>query len=248
MDLLRTAVVDITTLTATYRALTHGPLAGTLGLRHRLRDKLRAELKRGVEAYIDALARSKHGVVDVGRLAAYRVAAEREMPRALRHQADLARLMKTTAGSLFGVAAARQDLWRLAHMAVHLRQGVDAMQDARGDGDRKSIKGEGSQLRRRFTRGLIAYARASQRVSDSDSHMMIVARRAALLAMGECVTAEAASLGQREADEGETHTAIRSGVVKPLSDLVLDWSHQPAGGSRAGAPAAQHMIGPLSTP
>ncbi len=223
MDLLRTAVVDITTLTATYRALTHGPLAGTLGLRHRLRDKLRTELKRGVEAYIDALARSKHGVVDIDRLAAYRVAAEREMPRALRHQADLARLMTTAPGALFGVAAARQDLWRLANMAIHLRQGVAAMQAARGDGDRKPLKSAGSLLRRRFTRGLIAYARASQRISDSDSHMLIAARKAALLAMGKRATAQAASLGQREADEGEAHTAIRSGVVKPLTDLVLDW-------------------------
>ena len=222
MDLLRTAVVDITTLTATYRALTHGPLAGTVGLRHRLRDKLRAELKRGVEAYIDALARSRNGVVDGDRLAAYRVAAEREMPRALGHQAELARLMTTAPGSLFGVAAARQDLWRLAHMAIHLRQGVAAMQAAR-DGDRKSIKKAGSLLRRRLTRGLIAYARASQRISDSDSHMMIVARKAALRAMGKRATAEAASLGQREADGGATQTVIRSGVVKPLTDLVLDW-------------------------
>ena len=222
MDLLRTAVVDMTTLTATYRALTHGPLAGTVGLRHRLRDKLRAELKRGVEAYIDALARSRNGVVDGDRLAAYRVAAEREMPRALGHQTELARLMTTAPGSLFGVAAARQDLWRLAHMAIHLRQGIAAMQAAR-DGDRKSIKKAGSLLRRRLTRGLIAYARASQRISDSDSHMMIVARKAALRAMGKRATAEAASLGQREADGGATQTVIRSGVVKPLTDLVLDW-------------------------
>lgn len=232
MDLLRTAVVDITTLTATYRALTHGPLTGTLDLRHRLRDKLRAELKRGVEAYIDALARSKHGVVDAGRLAAYRVAAEREMPRALRHQADLRRLMKTAPGSLFGVAASRQDLWRLAHMAIHLRQGVAAMQAARGDLAPKLIKKTGSLLRRRFTHGLITYARASQRISDSDSHMMAVARKAALLAIGKRATAAAANLGQLEADAGATHTLIRSGVVKPLADLVLDWGQLETGPRR----------------
>ena len=223
MDFLRTAVVDITTLTATYRALTHGPLAGTLGLRHRLRDKLRAELKQGVEAYIDALARSKHGIVDARRLAAVRVTSEREMPRALRHQADLGRLMKTAPGSLFGVAAARQDLWRLAHMAIHLRQGVVAMQAARGDLAPKSIKKAGTLLRRRFTRGLIAYARASQRICDSHSHMMVDARKAALLAIGKRAVAQAANLGQLEADGGTAHALIRSGVVKPLADLVLDW-------------------------
>lgn len=223
MDWLRTAVVDITTLTATYRALTHGLLVGNLGRRHRLRDKLRAELKRGVVAYIDALARSKHGVVDAGRLASYRLAAEYEMPRALAQQGELCHLMKTAPGSLFGVAAARQDLWRLAHMALQVRQGVAALQAARGERDRKSIKKSGALLRRKFVRGLIAYARASQRICDGDGHMIIVARKAALLAIGKRATADAQSLGQLEADVGVTHTLIRTGVVKPLADLVLDW-------------------------
>lgn len=223
MDLLRTAAVDITTLTATYRALTHGPVAGKLGVRHKLRDKLREELKRGGEAYIDALARSKHGVVDGGQLALYRVAAERQMPRALHHERDLIRLMKTVPGSLFDVAATRQDLWRLAHMAIYLRLGVAAMRASRGDLDGRAIKKSGSLLRRKFTRGLIAYARASQRVSDGEGHMIVVARKAALLAIGKRGTAEADSLGQLEADVGATHTVIRIGVVKPLADLILDW-------------------------
>ena len=154
------------------------------------------------------------------------------MPRALRHQADLGRLMKTAPGSLFGVAAARQDLWRLAHMAIHLRQGAAAIQAARGDLDRQSIKKAGTLLRRRFTRGLIAYARASQRISDSDSHMMVDARKAALLAIGKRATAAAANLGQLEADGDATHTLIRSGVVKPLADLVLDWGQLETGPRR----------------
>lgn len=223
MDLLRTAVVDITTLTATYRALAHGPLAGKPDLRPKLRDKLRAELKRGGEAYIDALARTKHGVVDADQLAAYRLAAEREMPGALRHRAELSRLMKTAPGSLIGVAAARQDLWRLAHMAIHLRQGVASMRTTQGDREQKSSKKSASLLRRKFTRGLIAYARASQLISDSAGHMIVVPRKAALLAIGKRATAEAQSLGQLEADVGVTHTVIRTGVVKPLADLVLDW-------------------------
>jgi hypothetical protein len=228
MDVLVTAVVDITTLTATYRALTHGTLAGKLGLRHNLRDKLRAELKRGVAAYIDALARSKHGVVDDGRLAAYRLAAERQMPRALDHQAALSRLMKTASGSLFGVAAARQDLWRLAQMAIHLRKGMAAMRAAPGEVDRQSIKKSGSLLRRKFTLGMIAYARASQRVSDSEGHMIVVARSAALHAMGKRAAQEAACLGQLEADTGATQAIIRIGVVKRMADLVLDWGQMEA--------------------
>ena len=111
MDLLCTAVVDITTLTATWRALARGPVAGKLRARHKLCDKLRTELRHGVEAYIDTLARSKRGVLDDRRLATCRVAAESHMTRALHHQRALNQLMNTAPGALLGVAAARQDLW-----------------------------------------------------------------------------------------------------------------------------------------
>lgn len=224
MDLLRNAVVDITTLTATYRALTHGSLAGKLGVRRKLRNRLRTELKQGVEAYVDALARSKRGVLDSGQLASCRLAAERQMPRALHHQWELSQVMKTVPGSLFGLAAARQDLWRLAHMAIYLRQGIAAMRDSGDDLDQGAVKKAGSLLRRKFTRGLVAYARASQRISESEDHMIVAARKAALRAIGRRGTAAAESLGQFEADVGAAQTVIQRGVVKPLADLVLDWA------------------------
>lgn len=222
MDLLRTAVVDITTLTATCRALARSPLAGNLGARPKLRDKLRTELKRGVKAYIDTLARRKRGVLNDGLLASCRLAAECQMARALHHQQELDRLMTTTAGSLTGVAAARQDLWRLAHMAIHLRLGVAALRTS--GGDRAAAKSTGSRLTRKLTRALIAYARINQRSIDFEDRMIAVARKAALSAIGTRGAAEAERLGQFEMGIGPTQTSIQMGVVKPLADLFLDWS------------------------
>lgn len=227
MDLLRTAVVDITTLTATCRALGRGPLAGPQGARHGLRDKLRTELERGVEAYIDTLARSKRGVLDAGQLASCRVAAEGRMTRALSHQRDLSQLMQTAPGALLGVAAARQDLWRLAHLAIHLRHGVAALRASCGERDAAACKKAGSRLRRRLTRGLIAYARANQRSTDSEDPMILGARKAALRAIGTRGTAAAARLARFELRIGTRPSVVQLGVVKPLADLVLDWE-QPA--------------------
>lgn len=223
MDFLSTAVVDITTLTATYRALDRGTLSGKLRLRHKLRDKLRTELKRGVEAYIDTLARSRRGVLDDGQLAACRVAAEGRMPRALHHQRALTNLMQTAPDCLVGVAAARQDLWRLARMAMHLRQGVAALRVSGCDLDQGAVKKSGSRLRRKLARALLAYARVGARSSDSEDHMIVAVRKAALRAIGTRGTVEAEFLGQCEAGVGATHTVIRMGVVKPLADLALDW-------------------------
>jgi len=58
MDLLRTAVVDITTLVATFHAMTASPAEGDMALQRRLRGRLRRDIKRGTVAYIDALART----------------------------------------------------------------------------------------------------------------------------------------------------------------------------------------------
>lgn len=223
MDLLRTAVVDITTLTATHRVLARGPLTGMLGARPKLCDKLRSELKQGVKAYIDTLARSRHGVLDDRQLATCRLAAEGHMARALLHQPELDLLMCSAAGSLDGIAAARQDLWRLAHLAIQLRQGIAALPSAAGTFDRQEVKDTASRLRRKLTRALIAYARISQRRVDFEDRMIVVARQAALRAIGTGGVAEAERLGAVESAIGASHTALRSGVVKPLADLALDW-------------------------
>jgi hypothetical protein len=86
MDMLRTAVVDITTLVAASHALKSSPVEGDLGLQRKLRGRLRREIKRGSLAYIDALARTKRSVVDAALLAACRRAAEQQMTHAIAHQ------------------------------------------------------------------------------------------------------------------------------------------------------------------
>ena len=124
MDLLRTAVVDITTLVATCHALKSLPSEGETVLQRKPRNRLRRDLKRGAVAYIDALARTRRGALDDALLCRCRVAAEKQMPHALAQQDLLVRIMVSEAGSLDGLAAARQDLWRLAHMAIYLSSGM----------------------------------------------------------------------------------------------------------------------------
>jgi len=223
MDLLRMAVVDITTLVATCRALKTSRLECDLTEQGKLRNRLRRELRRGTIAYIDTLARSKRGVVDNDLLSACRVAAEGQMQRAVRYQVELNRLMSNEPGVLAGVAAARQDLWRLAHMAIYLRQGIAKMRDSGTSVDREAEKTPGGRLRRRFRRALIAYARISHRGKEGTNRVIFAAREAALAAIGKRGVAEANRLGDIEARVNSTHALIRMGVSKPLHDLFLDW-------------------------
>ena len=61
MDLLATAVVDITTMMATCHALKSNPAEGDVVRQRKLRSRLRRDIKRGTVAYIDALARTRPG-------------------------------------------------------------------------------------------------------------------------------------------------------------------------------------------
>jgi hypothetical protein len=223
-DLLGTAVVDITTLVATCRALRSDPLVRELDVRRKPLRRLRAELRRASVAYVDTLARSKRGVMDDELLASCRAAAEREMPQALRHQQELKRMMSTEPGALAGVAAARQDLWRLAHMAMYLRQGVAAMHDSDGIFDDAAARKMAGRLRRRLRRALIAYALVGHRSKEGADKVIVAAREAALGEIGKRGAEEADNLGRFEARGAPTQSIIAMGVVKPLYDLVVDWS------------------------
>jgi hypothetical protein len=114
MDLLRTAAVEITTLLAACHAMKASPVVDDTVPPRKLRSRLRREIKRGTVAYIDALARTKHDAVNASLLVKCRVAAERQMTNALAQQELLARIIASEDRSLDGLAAARQDLWRLA--------------------------------------------------------------------------------------------------------------------------------------
>ncbi|MDP1902379.1 MAG: hypothetical protein Q8K96_18320 [Rubrivivax sp.] len=223
MDLLRTAVVDITTLVATCHALKSSPVDGELVLQRRLRNRLRRDIKRGTVAYIDALARTKRGVVDDALLVTCRVAAERQMARAVAHQELLGRIMASEAGSLDGLAAARQDLWRLAHMAIYLSTGMATLRESAALVDAKSADSLAGRLRRRFRKALVAYARAILRAKTPEARLIVTAREAALAEIGPRGAAEAERLADIEAGAHPVHGVIRRGVMKPLFDLALDW-------------------------
>jgi hypothetical protein len=223
MDLLMTAVVDITTLVAACHALKFGSAEGEEGLQRKLRNRLRRDIKRGTVAYIDALARTRRGAVDDALLAKCRVAAERQMPRALAHQEWLGRIMASEAGSLDGLAAARQDLWRLAHVAIHLSTGMAALRGSAARGDAKSADALASRLRRRFRKALIAYARAALRAKAPKGRLIVETREAALAEIGPRGAADAERLANIEAGVDPALSVIRQGVAKPLLDLTLDW-------------------------
>jgi hypothetical protein len=227
MDLLSTAVVDITTLAATCHALARRPDEEGAAVPPKLRRRLRREIKRGTVAYIDTLARARRSAPDDALLVACRIAAEQAMALALEHQALLREILLGEAGSLDGLAATRQDLWRLAHLAIHLRLGVAAMHGGRSAVHTKALDKLAGRLRRRLRKALIAYARATLRRKPPHGQRVVSARRAALAEIGQ----GGATLAERLADL-ESHDAVgreagqaqlRLGVCRPLLDLALDW-------------------------
>jgi len=228
MDLLRTAVVDITTLVATCHALKAGPVEGERVLQRKLRNRLRRDIKRGTVAYIDALARTKRGLLDATLLVTCRVAAEQQMAHALAHQTLLGRVMASQAGSLDGLAAARQDLWRLAHMTICLGTGMADLRASSAGASAKSADAVAGRLRRRFRKALIAYARASLRTKAPTARLIVTAREAALAEIGPRGAAEAQRLADIEARADPAHGVIGRGVMKPLLDLALDWQRHDA--------------------
>jgi hypothetical protein len=225
MDLLRTAVVDITTLVATGHALKSGPAEGDLATRRKLRSRLRREIERATVAYIDALAGTKRGEVDDALICACRVAAEQQMARAMGCRDLLSRIMVSEPGSLDGFAAARQDLWRLAHMTIYLRAGVATLRESVALGDAKLAAALARRLRRRLRKALVAYARANLRTKEPKGRQIVAARRAALVEIDKRGAAEAERLADIEAGSDSTHSVLRLGVMRPLFDLALDWGN-----------------------
>lgn len=223
MDLLGIAVVDITTLVASCHALKSGPLPDGPASQRKLRNRLRRELKRGTLAYIDALARTRRVAVDDPLLLACRKAAERQMAHAIARQQWLRDIMVAEPGALEGFAIARQDLWRLAHMAAYLRIGMAAWHDVGNPVDAKPAEAMADRLRRRLRKAMIAYARATLRAKGSRTQQITTARAAALAAIGKRGAAEAEGLSHIEAGGGAADAFLRQGVTKALFDLGLDW-------------------------
>ena len=228
MDLLSTAVVDITTLVTTCHALKFTPHGGAIVLQPKLRSRLRRDIKRATLAYIDVLARTRRGAVDDALLAKCRVAAERKMAHALAQQELLGRIMASDAGSLDGLAAARQDLWRLAHIAIYLSRVMTALRVSGALVDAETAEALTGRLRRRLRKALIAYARAALRTKALKGRLIVKARAAALAEVGPHGATEAERLADVESGADPALNIVRRGVTKPLLDLALDWQrHEP---------------------
>jgi hypothetical protein len=228
MDLLRTAVVDISVLLATCQALNSMPADGEVIVPTRLRKRLRRDIKAAALAYIDTLARTKRPLVDERLLRASRVAAEKRMALAIQHQALLCQMMLSEPGSLDGLAATRQDLWHLASIATHLRAGLLALRES--DGVRKlgAARVLAGKLRRRLRKALVAYALSTLRRKAPGSRPMIAARAAALKEIGPRGAGQAERLADIEAGSGSAQTPLRLGVAKPLLQLAVDWMQRPS--------------------
>lgn len=223
MDQLDTAVVDLTTLVATCHALKSERLDGAPDLPRRVRNHLRSEIRRGALAYIDTLARMRRGAVDANTVSTCRRAAEQRMADAIGQQDRLARLMSDQPGSLEGLVAARQDLWRLAHLMIHLRLGIAALRESGAPSEARSVVVRAARLRRRLRKALVAYARASLRGKPARGVPIGAARAAALRLIGSRGAADAARLASLEASGSTAHAFIRLGVARALVDLSIDW-------------------------
>jgi hypothetical protein len=223
MDLLQTAVVDITTLVATHHACRSSAAKAELTLPRQLRQQFRRETQRATVAYIDTLARSRRGGVDESLLRECRLAAEQQMPQAMAQQGLLEGIMGSEAGSLDGLAAARQDLWRLAHVAIHLASGLARLRNTVALADRALAESLAANLRRRMRKALVAYARAALRAKATQGRLIVKAREAALAKIGKRGTVDAQGLADIETMADPALHAVRLGVNKPLLDLRLDW-------------------------
>ena len=223
MEILKTAVVDITTLVSCCHAMRSRPADSELPGQQKLRKRLRHELKCGTLAYIDVLARTRRSGFDAALLVACRLAAERRMPGAIRYQPVLARTLAEEAGSLDMLAPARQDLWRLAHMAVYLRIGVGMLRESADPSNAQCAHALAGSLRRRLRKALSAYARAALRTKASKTRLIAKAREAALSEIGTGGAAGAERLADMELSSDAKLKFLRQGVAKPLHDLALDW-------------------------
>jgi len=132
-------------------------------------------------------------------------------------EADLDRLMTTEAGALDGYSAARQDLWRLAHLILSARGKAPRIAGlpstaAAADDPKKSARA----MRRTLRRSLVAYSRALQGREKEDKPMIVRGRAAALTALGTL----------------DSHQGIPATTLRLLRGVKQDWE----GGRSADAP------------
>ena len=224
MESLETAVVDVTRLIAASRAVRSVDLRSIRGKARARQRRMRVELESATRAYLKTLARAADGVFDEAALTKCRLAAERCMPTAIESVGELVALMDRGAGSLDGWASSRNDLWRLSHIAIHLREGAADLRDLKSKADDRDAKRVAKSLQKEVRRALVGYAHAAMRVRGGSRQSIRGAREAATDRLSSRCVDVADQLSWLEAELTPPRTLIRDGVAHPLRDLLIDWT------------------------
>lgn len=223
MELLESAVVDITWLMATAHALRIPRTTGDAPPGLRGRRRLRDELRRGAIAYLKLLARSEQAMADAQLLAACRLAAEHRMPRAIAEADRLRTLMTEQPGALDGLAVVRHDLWRLAHLTIHVRRDAGVFAAGRGDAEGRAVRKVARRLGKRLRKALIAYVRAGMRSGGATEGRVARLRQAALSGLSAGRAADAAHSARSARELPVAPLVLGPGIERALTDLRIDW-------------------------
>lgn len=222
MEHLKSAALDVTLLVTTVRALGAGDTNEAHDQR-KVRKRWAGELKRAVAGYLAALWRSDDAQFDVSALNRCRVAAEREMKHALRDRTRIKAILEQQAQGLAGYVTARNDLWRLAHVIVHLRAARLLLERRGFEAVASSRRSPGRRLQRRLRRAMLDYARALMRGAGPGLASM-AGRQSAVAHLDARSFESADKLLHTAADFETARRLVEDGVVHPMRAIVEDWA------------------------
>jgi len=216
------AALDVTLLVTTIRALGNDDASEARDLRT-VRKRWVAELKRAVGSYLRALWRSDDARFDVSALGRCRVAAEREMKHSLRDRARIKAILEQQPQGLAGYVSARNDLWRLAHVVVHLRAARHLLERRGFEAVASARRSPGRRLQRRLRRAMSDYARSLMRSAGPDL-ATFAGRQSAVTHLDARSFENADKLSQAASGLEPAHRLIEDGVVRPMQAMVEDWT------------------------
>ena len=222
MEHLKSAALDVTLLVTTVRALGADDANEALDQR-KARKRWAGELKRAVAGYLAALWRSDDAQFDVLALNRCRVAAEREMKHALRDRTRIKAILEQQPQGLAGYVTARNDLWRLAHVIVHLRAARLLLERHGFEAVASSRRSPGRRLQRRLRRAMLDYARSLMR-SAGPGLATMAGRQSAVARLDARSFEGTDKLLQATADFETARRLVEDGVVRPMRAIVEDWA------------------------
>jgi hypothetical protein len=222
MEHLKTAALDVTLLVTTVRAL-DAVDADEAQDQRKARKRWAGELKRAVAGYLAALWRSDDARFDVSALNRCRVAAEREMKHALRDRTRIKAILEQQPQGLAGYVTARNDLWRLAHVIVHLRAARLLLERRGFEAVAASPRSPGRRLQRRLRRAMSDYARSLMR-SAGPGLATMAGRQSAVGRLDARSFESADKVLQAAADVEAARRLVDDGVVRPMRAIVEDWT------------------------